>query len=100
MFTPQLRITHVMRIPSDALTKAAFQKALFVTMTTTVEMVRTNRLNVVSIFLNSQICLISRAVIEKTIFFHIYVFGHYSCFFFTCFSLKEFVKTAFIYTVN
>lgn len=52
MFTLQLRITHVMRIPSDALTKAAFQNALFVTMTTTAEMVRMNRLNVVSIRLN------------------------------------------------
>lgn len=51
MFTLQLQITHVMRIPSDALTKAAFQSALFVTMTTTVEMARMNLLNVVSIFL-------------------------------------------------
>ncbi len=50
MFTPQLQIAHVMRIPSDALTKAAFQNALFVTMMTTAEMARMNRLSVVSIF--------------------------------------------------
>lgn len=50
MFTPQLQITRVMRIPSDASTKAAFQNVLFVTMTMTAEMVRMNRLNVVSVF--------------------------------------------------
>lgn len=50
MFTLQLQITHVTRIPSDALTMAAFQNALFVTMMMTAEMAQMNRLNVVSNF--------------------------------------------------